>query len=380
MACFDESRGTVVLFGGERVGPSYFGDTWEWNGINWTQLAATGPSARSFGGFAFDHVGDTPLLFGGLHSNGVGALGDLWRFSAGTWQAISAAATPGPRSGAVFCSDPCRREILCQGGRNNSQGTWLSDCWVWDGSTWTARTSVRGSYEHSSYAFDPLRRRIVCFGGTTSGSGGSSDTWEWDGNTWTLRATQPAPAALAGAQTAFDTISNRTLLFGGRFAGGTGNSYSADTWEYFHFTPASYQNYGQGCPGTNLQIPRLDTVDELLPWVGEAWSLEVTGIPVAAYNIPFGLIGKSRTSANGIPLPLDLGVIGMPGCFLLMSGDESTTVLPNQTGRAPWDITFPLDLRMVGQDFFLQAAVLDPGVNALGLTVSNAGHARPGLK
>src|ERR1035441_6585189 len=42
---YDSVRGRTVLFGGYD-GSSYLGDTWEWNGANWTQVATTGPSAR----------------------------------------------------------------------------------------------------------------------------------------------------------------------------------------------------------------------------------------------------------------------------------------------------------------------------------------------
>jgi len=42
--------GKLVLFGGAigRGGPfSYFSDTWEWNGVSWTEVDSSGPSARA---------------------------------------------------------------------------------------------------------------------------------------------------------------------------------------------------------------------------------------------------------------------------------------------------------------------------------------------
>ena len=43
---FDVERSRIVLFGGEAAGAALCGDTWEWDGVAWTQQADVGPSAR----------------------------------------------------------------------------------------------------------------------------------------------------------------------------------------------------------------------------------------------------------------------------------------------------------------------------------------------
>ena len=43
---YDSVRGKTVLFGGA-IGSGYAGDTWEWDGATWTQVAAGGPAARN---------------------------------------------------------------------------------------------------------------------------------------------------------------------------------------------------------------------------------------------------------------------------------------------------------------------------------------------
>ena len=44
---FDIARGKAVLFGGGGQDPSVaFGDTWEYDGTAWTQVATTGPAPR----------------------------------------------------------------------------------------------------------------------------------------------------------------------------------------------------------------------------------------------------------------------------------------------------------------------------------------------
>ena len=53
---YDRLRDRIVLFGG--LGTAPLGDTWEWNGSNWTRLAPTGagPSPRYAFGMTFDEA------------------------------------------------------------------------------------------------------------------------------------------------------------------------------------------------------------------------------------------------------------------------------------------------------------------------------------
>ena len=78
---YDEVRGRTVLFGGDNRGSSLLGDTWEWDGNDWTQMNDVGAGGRSGHAMAFGArpVGATSfevLLFGG--QNGAAALGDTW--------------------------------------------------------------------------------------------------------------------------------------------------------------------------------------------------------------------------------------------------------------------------------------------------------------
>src|SRR5262245_47751136 len=63
---FDEGRGRAVLFGGRDVAGNRFGDTWEWDGLAWSQRApANSPAARTGCGMAYDPVRGVTVLFGG---------------------------------------------------------------------------------------------------------------------------------------------------------------------------------------------------------------------------------------------------------------------------------------------------------------------------
>ena len=43
---YDSTRGVTVLFGGHHGGDNRYGDTWEWDGVSWTQRAGTNGSFR----------------------------------------------------------------------------------------------------------------------------------------------------------------------------------------------------------------------------------------------------------------------------------------------------------------------------------------------
>jgi len=78
---YDSHRQVVVMFGGQTgfdfgVGP--LGDTWEWNGTNWSPLAVSGPSARTFVKMVYDQRRRKMVLFGG--HNGTSFVNDTWEF------------------------------------------------------------------------------------------------------------------------------------------------------------------------------------------------------------------------------------------------------------------------------------------------------------
>jgi hypothetical protein len=68
---FDSDRAVIVLFGGalDGMGASS-GDTWEWNGIAWTQRAVSGPEPRLLHAMVYDPVHAATVLFGGSAPSG----------------------------------------------------------------------------------------------------------------------------------------------------------------------------------------------------------------------------------------------------------------------------------------------------------------------
>ena len=86
---YDSQRGRSVLFGGSGITVAFFGDTWEWDGSTWVQVSASGPSARYLPALVFDSLRGRTVLFGGVNSTN-GHLGDAWEWS-GSYVSTAAA-------------------------------------------------------------------------------------------------------------------------------------------------------------------------------------------------------------------------------------------------------------------------------------------------
>lgn len=138
-------------------------------------------------------------------------------------------------------------------------------------------------------------------------------------------------------------------------------------------TTAGYGFFGEGCPGSSGTPELYGT----LPRVGTTFQRRLFGMPPTG-GLALLLIGLSRTSSSFGALPLDLGVIGAPGCLLRVSPDLSETVVQSG-GAATISIGIPNDAALVGADLFHQAIVIDSAAgNALGAIVSHAGQSRIG--
>lgn len=97
-------------------------------------------------------------------------------------------------------------------------------------------------------------------------------------------------------------------------------------------------------------------------------TFELLSIPSGATS--FGLLGRTRTLYEGLPLPASLSGLGIPGCNLL-AGLDFVAGIPTLGNRGAWIVRIPGDAGLAGQALFVQSLVADPGANALGLTVSN---------
>ena len=120
---------------------------------------------------------------------------------------------------------------------------------------------------------------------------------------------------------------------------------------------------GSALPAQGTSLPRIGANFTAsignLPWTGPALML----------------LGLSNTTYGGSPLPLDLGFLGAPTCLLRTSIDD-VQVLNNVLGAATWSWTIP---PVPGASFYAQVLPVDPTINGLGMTASNAAHGVIGL-
>ncbi len=125
--------------------------------------------------------------------------------------------------------------------------------------------------------------------------------------------------------------------------------------------------FGSGCPPSDGQIS-MSAVNGY-PGLGSSLSIQLQGLPANAACV--GITGRSTQSWAGIPLPLNLAVLGMPGCVLRMSLDRLSSFQANQ-GQALWEVDIPTNESLIGQPLYLQVVYSDPGANAAGLKLSQA--------
>jgi hypothetical protein len=132
----------------------------------------------------------------------------------------------------------------------------------------------------------------------------------------------------------------------------------------------SWVAFGNGCAGSN-GVPGLQLISE--PLIGTTFELDVINMPPAGGAFLVAL-GFSDTTSSFGPLPFDMAQLGAPGCSILCD-IQATRVLFHTNGTGRFSLVIPNAASLLTVEFFQQAYVADQGVNPLGITTSNAGHA-----
>jgi hypothetical protein len=221
---YDAKIGKVVYFGG---------GTWTWDGSEWAELApATTPPSGPFPVMAYDAAREEVVLF----VEDSQFEGETWTFDGAEWSHETPAHDPPGRSLAAAAYDAARQQVVLVGGY---AGFFLSDTWTWDGTDWTERTpaTVPSSEEGPSMAYDAGLGEPILFGGWT-GAEPYSDTWSWTGSDWTSRAPVVKPPGRFSAGMAYDEARGQVVLFGGYRPHGFA-SPSNETWTYQRYGPPS---------------------------------------------------------------------------------------------------------------------------------------------
>jgi hypothetical protein len=232
---YDPGRQVTVMFGGKNMygtSPMDWADTWEWDGSSWTQKQpASAPAARSEAGLVYDSARHVLLLFGGTANCTPGPcynsfFGDTWTYDGTNWTQLHPAHSPDARAPGQLAFDAATGKVLLFGGDSLIHH---DDTWEWDGSDWKQVTSASGQAPSvradQLMVYDPAQRVVVLFGGATSDS--YADVWIWDGSSWWPATAVPDPPARFGTYAAWDTDRGAVLIVGGE-SSSTGDS---DAWE-----------------------------------------------------------------------------------------------------------------------------------------------------
>lgn len=310
---YDPFEERVILFGGSHDS-TMFNDTWAWNGSAWTLLVpgqASSPPPRELAGLAYDPQRSKVVLFGGNTFAAPYRLGDTWEFDGASWTQV-ASTGPGGREGHGMAYDPVRHATVVYGGYLGVTGP-VGDTWEWDGAEWTnpAVTSPAGTRIEHGMVFHPALGRVVSVGGTNSNTAAPQvRTWQWTGDSWSVVGTPPAlPPARSFSAMAYDSQRQRTVMYGG--------SSLADTWE---FDGACWLQHATSGPGpryahcmaydSNRGVTVLyggASNTDTWEWNGATWSLASS-------------IGPGTRSAACMAFDSDRGV-----CVLFGGGSTNDT-------------------------------------------------------
>jgi hypothetical protein len=227
---YDLSRNRIVLCGGRerriaggQLREQTLGDTWEWDGVNWTQRSPShAPPFVDFPAMVFDTAHARTVLYAGT----------TWMWDGSDWTSLSLPTSPnvGNASAAGFVFDIQRQRAVLYGVSPGGSATPAAPLWEWDGHSWTDRTAP-AARAFAAMAYADRRGSALLFGGL-SGSTHLGDAWEWDGTSWSQRATASMPNARETTAIVYDSLRDRYVLFGGGTTGVGGTSTFGDTWEF----------------------------------------------------------------------------------------------------------------------------------------------------
>jgi hypothetical protein len=133
---YDSQRGRTVLFGGQVPGTPWGGgpgETWEWDGNNWSLVSSTGPLYRYEHAMAYDSSHALMVMFGGDYVNyNRYYLNDTWAWNGrtSTWTFAGSTVSPA-RSNHAMVFDSQRQLTVVYGGHHYDGSNYvaLDDTW-----------------------------------------------------------------------------------------------------------------------------------------------------------------------------------------------------------------------------------------------------------
>lgn len=349
----DPVRGRLVLY--------ETGNTHLWDGIAWSTTQAGGPSRR-YSPMAFDYATAELVVFGG-HDYVIWPVlsfttfGDTWTWNGAQWSQRTPPVTPPARMAHALVSRAATPGVVLFGGKPYVTGTPLGDTWIWNGGTWTQQTGLPASPPPGE-----------CIG--ASGPPGSDphvlaqgEVWQFAG-AWNLVSNQLPPINTAAIAT---TPAGTPMLIGVENSGPACYEFVAGTWiqrpsppAYLGWTafdplrgnvmsfdpnrimvltqtPATVDEVGTGCGSPPPQL-----LAEGVPRIGSpAFAVHVDAVQGVA------LFAADFASA---PTPLGGGCTSWLGNPFLLG-----VTIPNAYSVAALSVPIPASSGLRGLTFHVQA-------------------------
>lgn len=368
----DMLRRRIVTFGGIGQGGGCNNETWEWDGSQWLQQTpANGPSARAL--YAMAYGRGSTYLFGGTPNGNVAGPHhiDTWRWNGIAWTQVT---TSGPTAGLgpAMAWDPVSGVFVLFGGNVSGPSATESDeTWLFDGATWTqdTRSPRPPARRYHQLTYDHGNGVVVLHGGIRGGGTVFSDTWTYTVAGGWVQATTPTMPARFVFGMAHDPLRNQLVLSGGN---NLAAPYLGDTWVS---TGATAVPFGAGC--SNGPIAPALTVTA--PVFGSVFSMTATGL--VPDGVSLLVLGFGETCLGGYPLPFALNTVGAPNdCRLLVADDSLFWSVADGTGQSVTQFSVPPSTALPGIRFGVQCATLDQSLpNVIPLLMSNGVRAKVGF-
>lgn len=338
---FDALHQQILMFGGNNLdgGGTFFGDTWGWNGTNWTQFnPATNPAARSTAGMIYDELHQQIVMFGGYSQTFSGS-GETWVWDGANWTLKAPPTSPSARRFPSMAYDSAHQQTVLFGGIGSGC---LADTWVWDGATWTQKHPANNpapSYCNNVMTYDAATQQVVLI---VAELGLTPDqTWTWDGNDWTLRApTTDLPQRYGMRQIAYDTLAQKIVQLAGNssFLGSLSDTWTWDgaTWAQLVTTasPTPRGYFPMAFDPVRQQTVVFGGLDTTGPEavLNDTWTLASTGGPGVTITVPAGV----QYTFNNQTYTGTQTISVAPGTYTLSTTSPQATAVGTQAVFVSW--------------------------------------------
>ncbi|MFM9958819.1 MAG: hypothetical protein ACKVZJ_12155 [Phycisphaerales bacterium] len=195
------ANGRLLMFGGvlgstsgaASGNASMLGDLWEWDGASWRSLNAAGPIPRRNAAAAFNPVTGRMMLFGGMGGDvtfDAAIHSDTWEWDGVRWSQLQLSGPLAARDGYLAMAiDRARGVMVLLTGPQTTSGAEPTQTWEWSGEAWVLKSAGNADRFPRGLAHDPVTGSLV----TVERLGNTSETrvTQWTGTEWVPATNQP---------------------------------------------------------------------------------------------------------------------------------------------------------------------------------------------